>query len=131
MLRKATGLADTHNITAVQSAVPFFVKPLAGFVTGAVKSKYVEVNLKNHWEFLEQQISTAPNNGQFLCGQELSGADIIMSFPLMAARGRATNFTKELYPNLWAYVDRLEAQDGYKRAVEKIIEIDGEYSPSI
>lgn len=49
-----------------------------------------------------------------------------MSFPLIAAKGRA-GLTKEKYPKLWAYVDKLEAEPGYKKAAEKIIEIDGKF----
>jgi len=44
----------------------------------------------------------------------------------MAGRG-TVGLTKEDYPKLHAYVDRLEAEPGYKRAVEKIIELDGKF----
>ena len=49
-----------------------------------------------------------------------------MSFPLIAARGRS-GLTKEKYPKLSAYVDRLEAEKGYKKAAEKIVELDGKF----
>lgn len=75
---------------------------------------------------MEGQIASSPENGQYLCGKNLTGADILLSFPLIAARGRA-GLTKEKYPKLWAYVDRLENEAGYKKAVEKIVEIDGKF----
>lgn len=53
-----------------------------------------------------------------------------MSFPLGAAKGRST-FTKAKYPALWDYVDRIEAMDGFKRAVQKIIDVEGSYDPSL
>ena len=80
-----------------------------------------------HWEFLEKQLATSPDKGDFLCGPELSGADIILSFPISAARAGEVGLTKERYPRLWAYVDRLEGLDAYKRSVAKIVEIEGKY----
>jgi glutathione S-transferase len=53
-----------------------------------------------------------------------------MSFPLEAAKGRAT-LTEEKYPRICAYVDRLTEREGYKRAVQKIVEIEGSYDPSL
>ena len=47
-----------------------------------------------------------------------------MSFPLTACKGRP-GLTKEKYPKLWAYVDKIEAREAHKRAVEKIVEIEG------
>jgi glutathione S-transferase len=38
--------------------------------------------------------------------------------------------TKELYPKLWAYIDRLENEPGYKKAADKIIEVDGKFDAS-
>lgn len=49
-----------------------------------------------------------------------------MSFPLLGARSRA-GLTKEAYPKLSDYLDRLEAEPGYKKAADKIIEIDGNF----
>lgn len=51
-----------------------------------------------------------------------------MSYPLIAAKGRA-GLTKELYPKLWDYVAKIEAEPGYKKAADKIIEIDGKFEP--
>ncbi|KAK4694295.1 glutathione S-transferase, partial [Lecanoromycetidae sp. Uapishka_2] len=96
----------------------------------AVESKFLNPNLKANWEFLEHQISSSPNNGQYLCGSELTGADIIMSFPLGAAKGKC-GFEQDKYPKLWAYVERLEKLEGFKKAVQKIIDVDGSYDPEI
>lgn len=89
-------------------------------------SSFLEPNFKTHYEFLEGQLKSSPDNGQYLCGPTLTGADILLSFPLIAGRGRS-GLTKETYPTLYAYVNRLEAAPGYKKAAEKIIEIDGKF----
>jgi len=39
--------------------------------------------------------------------------------------------TKEKYPRLTAYLEKLEAEPGYKKGVEKIIEIEGSYEVSV
>lgn len=51
-------------------------------ITGAVESKFLHPNLQRQFDFLESQIATSPSGGDFLCGKDLSGADIMMSFPL-------------------------------------------------
>ena len=99
-------------------------------ITGAIDSKFLSPNLKANFDFLESQIATSPNNGEFLCGAELTGADILMSFPLSAARGRSV-LTKQAYPKMWEYVGRLEEREAYKRAVEKIVEVEGGYDASL
>lgn len=91
---------------------------------------YINPNLKNNFEFLESQLKSAPNGGGFLCGSKLTGADILMSFPLGAAKGRS-GFSKDKYPALWAYVDRLVEMDGYKKAIQKIVEVEGSFDPSL
>ncbi|RDW71237.1 hypothetical protein BP6252_07800 [Coleophoma cylindrospora] len=108
------------------SPVPFFIKPITSAIAGKISSGYLEPNFSSHFSFLEAQIASSPENGQFLCGPKLTAADILMSFPLIAARGRA-GLTQEKYPKLWAYVERLEEEPGYKKAAEKIIEIDGKF----
>jgi glutathione S-transferase len=54
----------------------------------------------------------------------------MLSFPLIAGRHRA-GLTKEKYPNLYAYIDRIEVEPGYKKAVDKIIELDGKFEASL
>lgn len=48
-----------------------------------------------------------------------------MSFPLIAAKERS-KIDKNKYPKLMAYIDTLEAEEGYKKSVKKIEEITGE-----
>ena len=103
---------------------------MTNLIAGSITSKYLEPNFKSNFDFLETQITTSPNNGKYLCGSELSGADFIMSYPLLGSTGQA-GLTKQKYPNLWAYVERLESIESYKRAVQKIMEIEGTYDPFV
>ncbi|KAF8864197.1 glutathione S-transferase I [Acephala macrosclerotiorum] len=109
-----------------ESSVPFFIRPITNAISGKISSGFLEPNFKTHFEFLESQLKTSPNNGKYLCGPNLTGADILLSFPLIAGRGRA-GLTKEKYPLLYQYIDRLREEPGYKKAAQKIIEIEGSF----
>jgi len=106
--------------------IPFFLKPITAIVSGKIFTSYLTPNMKTHFEFLEHQLSTSPEGGEYLCGPHLTGADILLSFPLMAGRERS-GMTAEAYPKLFAYVDKLGEEPGYKTAVEKITEIEGKF----
>ena len=119
-----------QSFPGIKTNSPFFVKPITNAIVANVKSVFLEPNLKNNFSFLESQIGSSPKGGQYLCGTELAGADILLSFPLMAARGRA-GLSKEKYPKLWAYTERLEAREAYKKAIQKIIDIEGSYDSTL
>lgn len=110
------------------SPVPFFIKPITSGIAGKINSSFLEPNFKTHFEFLESQLSTS--GSQYLCGKHLTGADILLSFPLIAGKTRS-GMTAEKQPKLWAYIERLEKEAGYEKAVQKIIEIDGKFETTI
>lgn len=98
-------------------------------LTRAVESKFLLPNVEANWQILESQLATSPNNGEYLCGADLTGADIMMSFPVSASKGRL-GFTKETYPKLWTWVEKCEGMQGYQKAVQKIIDVQGSYEPA-
>ena len=111
-------------MSAIRDApVPFFIKPVTKAIANRVSSFYVDPNIKTAFDFLENQLASSPDGGEFLCGKELTGADILMIFPLEAGQSRS-GMSKESHPKVWAYFDRLHRRDAYKRAVEKIESID-------
>ncbi|CAD6575011.1 MAG: hypothetical protein ASARMPREDX12_007061 [Alectoria sarmentosa] len=113
-------------LSNIKTSSPFFLRPLALLITGAVESKFLRPNLASNFDFLEHQLATSPDHGSYLCGANLTGADIMMSFPLGAAKSRAL-FTVTEHPKLCAYVDRIEATEGFRKAVQKIVEVEGSY----
>ncbi len=123
-------LALTRPFPDIQTNSPFFIKPISNAIVNNINSMFLEPNFKTHFGFLESQITSSPHGGQYLCGTELTGADIMMSFPLGAAKGRA-GFNKEKHPKLWAYVERVESREAYKKAVQKIIDVEGSYDPTL
>ncbi|KAM3068717.1 bifunctional glutathione transferase/peroxidase [Clarireedia jacksonii] len=106
-------------------SIPFFIRPLTGLVANKVHSAFLNNEYATHLSFLESQIKTS--SGKYLCGDHLTAADIIMSFPLIAAREKSGVFTKEGYPELMAYLERLESEEGYKKAVDIVVEREGEF----
>lgn len=94
------------------SSMPFFAKPIAKAIAGNVMSSYVQPNIDINMQFVDDHLKT----NTWFCGDELSGADIQMSFPLEAvvSRGGADN-----YPNIQAYVKRFRQRPAYQAALEK------------
>lgn len=63
-------------------------------------------------DFLEREIGDAP----YLLGDELSGADVMMGFTLVAAR--LIGVLDETHPRLMRYVERLEARPAFRVAAD-------------
>lgn len=95
--------------------VPFFVKPLIRMITGGVESRFLKPTYQSHFDFLESELSARP----YLAGEEFSGADILLSFPLVAAK-RVGAFDKENYPKISEYIKKCEDRDAFKRATAKV-----------
>jgi glutathione S-transferase len=105
--------------------VPFFIKPITSMIVGKLETVYLEPTFRTHFGFLEEQLASSPEGGEYLCGKDLTAADILMSFPVEAATIRL-GLTKETKPKMFAYVDKLHKRDAYKRAIAKIEEATGE-----
>jgi len=110
-----------------EAPVPFFIRPVTKMISGKVDSIFLQHNLATHLDFLESQVNSPPGGGRFLCGDDLAGADIMMSYPLEAAVTRGI-ITADKHPGLTGYLQRIRERDAYKRAVSKIVEIEGTYN---
>ncbi len=106
--------------------IPIFIRPVVSAVADRMYATFVQPNMKKHLAFLELLLETAPNGGPYLCGEHFTAADILLTYPLATAKkrlpgleGAKGNWT-DSYPKVWGYVERLEQQEGYKRAVDKI-----------
>jgi len=98
--------------------MPFFAKPIARTIARKVKDTLVNPNIKNQLDYLESELATR----DWFAGNELTGADIQMSFPLEAAASRAGLGPQ--YPRLSAFLARIHARPAYARALER----GGEYA---
>lgn len=95
--------------------------------------------MRKHMAMLDDMLATAPDGGGYLCGGSLTAADILMSFPLLASRGGRLQdighweggcWTSE-FPRVAAYAERLESEEGYKRSVRKVEELDGKFEATL
>lgn len=111
---------------------PLFIRGLFKFVASKIEENFLDRNFEDHFDFLENQLRSAPGGGPFLAGQHLSAADIMMSYPAIESVTRVIGVQKgitvERYPLLRAYAERLQECPGYNKAVGKIVEIEGRFS---
>ncbi|KAF8419372.1 hypothetical protein EV426DRAFT_708086 [Tirmania nivea] len=92
--------------------IPFFLKPVANMIVNGVYNNYLNSTYEGNFQFLETMLE-----GKTYFAGEFSGADVLLSFPLVeAAKGRVKEFNKHMYPKLFAWMDRVTAREGYKRA---------------
>ncbi|HUD50765.1 glutathione S-transferase [Parvibaculum sp.] len=68
--------------------------------------------IANHLSYMNDEVE----KGGYLMGDDLSGADIMNSFVLEAAKARGLLAD---YPNLLDLVERLQARPAYRRALER------------
>ena len=93
--------------------VPFFIKPVTKQIATKAMAAYAGPNIELNLGYLD----TALQKSGWFCGNEMTGADILLSFPIEAA---ATQFElEEGYPALHEFQQRIRALPAYKRAIEK------------
>lgn len=102
---------------AKEKASPFFMKPVVGKIVDAITAAYYGPNLKISLEYVNDYLQ----EHEWFAGDNLSGADFQMSFPLEAMQGRVG---KGQYAAIDAYVARIHARDAYQRGLAK----GGEYA---
>jgi len=96
-----------------RSKMPFFVKPVAKMISGKAKAAIIMPNIESHLNFMEAELGKS----EWFAGNEFTGADIQMSFPVEASQARGgLNATR---PRLMAYLERIYARPAYQRALER------------
>ncbi len=100
-------------LNRMESRAPFFVRPFIKPVTRAVRSGYVNPNLQKTLLYTEQELGRYA----WFAGDMFSGADIMMSFVMMAMAARGG--LDEQYPNCQRWVRQMEQRPAFQRAMEK------------
>ena len=88
-----------------QNPMPFF--------TDGTRRNFLNPQLELHLGFVEQKLQ---GKTAWLLGDTLTGADIMMSFPLQATLSR----TELNLPNITAYVRRIESHPDYQKAEARL-----------
>jgi glutathione S-transferase len=94
------------------NAKPFFVKAIANKIVDKLMASYYGPIIAKNMDYIESHLS----HNSWFAGEQLTGADIQMSFPLEAAvaRGNAKQF-----PHISAFVAKVHARPAYQAALEK------------
>lgn len=101
-------------LARIESApVPFFLKPVTKGIASKVRDGYLDNTLKRNLDFME----SALDNSTWFCGDELTAADIQMSFAVEAADARGG--LRAGFPNLVNFLERMRALPTYQSALEK------------
>ena len=96
-----------------KARVPFFVKPITKAVADKVLIEYVNPNINRLFDFIESSL----NGKKWFLGEQLSGADIQMSFPLETSVSR--DLINENYTCIQSFVKRIHEQPAYQAAHKK------------
>ncbi|WEK01320.1 MAG: glutathione S-transferase [Candidatus Sphingomonas phytovorans] len=91
-------------VLLVVNRIPFLGKKAA---------KRIQPMIDVHLDYVESELAQRP----WFAGEEITGADIMMSFPLEAARNRAGLDGSR--PHTIAWLDRIHARPAYRAALAK------------
>ena len=121
----------TSNLKSTQ--VPWYIRPISTAIANKINSTFILPNVRRNLELVESFLANPPSAEDgtgYLCGDHLTAADILLSFPLIASRMRAAELgdLAAEFPKTFEYVERLEKEPGYLASIKKVEEIDGKFS---
>ena len=96
-----------------KARVPFFVKPITKAVSDKVLTEFINPNIL----LLLDHIEASLKGKKWFLGDQLSGADIQMSFPLETSVTRG--LIDDDYPCIQSYVERVHQLPAYQAAIKK------------
>jgi len=92
---------------------PFILRPLVNAVSGAVQARFINPQIALHLGWQEAALA---RTGWF-AGEAFTAADVMMSFPLEAARARGGDGAS--YPNIDAFLTRIHDRPAYQTALAR------------
>ncbi|GAA5126047.1 glutathione S-transferase [Alloalcanivorax gelatiniphagus] len=94
------------------SPMPFFAKPIARKISGKMNDQFLQPRIQDQLALVEEHLSRHP----WFAGEQMSAADVQMSFPLQAAASRAN---LDNLPHIRDFIQKVEALPAYQRAIER------------
>jgi glutathione S-transferase len=91
---------------------PALIRPIARGIAENVEKNFLGPNLRTHLDYIESELGKSA----WFAGEELSAADIQMSFALEASAARGPGGGR---PRTAAFLERIHARPAYQRALEK------------
>ncbi|MEL8056470.1 MAG: glutathione S-transferase [Pseudomonadota bacterium] len=116
-LHYAEGSAMTYLLlklvfSRMPESAPMLVKPVVKGISSRAESSFIDPRIIEHATWWNRALD---KTGHFV-GDDLSAADIMMSFPLEAAATRS-DFSN--LPNVKAFIANMQAREKYKIALER------------
>ncbi len=96
----------------VKARAPWPVKPIAKGIADKVLADFVRPQLELHFDWVDSELGKST----WFAGEELSAADIQMSYPVEAHAARVEGASR---PNMAAWLERVRARPAYQRALER------------
>jgi glutathione S-transferase len=97
--------------TTVKKKAPWPVRPIAKAIADKVFQGFIHPQLKTHFDWIESELGKST----WFAGDELTAADIQMSYPIEAHQTRGEPASR---PNTAAWLERVHARPAYKKAIE-------------
>ena len=99
--------------SAIPKRAPFLARGVARGISKAMNANMIDPQLAAHTAYWEAELTRSA----WFAGDAFSAADIMMSFPVEAARARGGLDASR--PKLMAYLERIHARPAYMRALER------------
>jgi glutathione S-transferase len=96
-----------------QSPMPALVRPIVRRVAQRAIQGFIEPQIALHLDYMEAELGKGP----WFAGEDFTGADIQVSFPLEAAAARGGLDAGR--PRLWDFLERIHARPAYRRALDR------------
>ncbi|WP_430462946.1 glutathione S-transferase [Thalassolituus sp. LLYu03] len=93
--------------------MPFFIRPIAKGIADKVMTSYVGPTLDTNIRYIEAYLA----KNTWFAGEQMTGADFQMIFPLEAALNRGIR--AQDFPAISAFVARIHAIPAYQTALQK------------
>lgn len=91
---------------------PALIRPIANAIVNNVDKNFLGPNLRTGLDFIESELGKST----WFAGEEITGADIQMSFVMEASAARGPDGNR---PKCAAYVKRMQERPAYQRALKK------------
>ena len=112
----------------LKTSAPLPMKPLTYLLAHGLNTGFLIPRFTRLFDFLESQIKTS--GGDYICGEKLSAADIMLVFVLEVSIAKTGLMNKEKYPATMEYYERLLTRETYERGVERVRAETGGYKSS-
>jgi glutathione S-transferase len=105
-------LVMTLLFNEMPKRMPALIRPVGRMIGKTVQTSYLAPQIERQLDLMEAELGRSA----WFAGAEITGADVMMSFPVEAAKSRAGLGTR---PKMAAWLEKVHARPAYQRALEK------------